>query len=121
MARTIDEVVTDARDLLSDTRAGNYRHSDVKIINAFNNALGEALRIRPDLFLAQNFVAPEYSTADLGQNPATAFPIDDQYYTALVQFAVGWIAMADDEFTLDGRAVVFVNAFRAKLLGVELK
>lgn len=70
-------------------------------------------RLRPDLFIEINYVIPEYTTADMGET----FPIELQFYNPVVQFVTGFTELADDEFTVDGRAATLLTAFKHQLIG----
>lgn len=115
MAKTVNDVVTEARVLLHDTEAQLYRYATGDLVAYLNNALLEARRIRPDLFaeyLGQE--VPSYTAADL----SALFPIDDMFFPAFVFYVVGWAEMRDDEFAVDGRAVALMTQFSSKLLMV---
>lgn len=114
MAATIAEVITRSRELLSDTTQP-YRYSDVRLIGIVNASFRETKRIRPDLLLSQSFVTPEFVEADA--TGVTAFPIDDQYMNAIINFVVGYTELSDDEFTVDGRANTMMLTFRSQLTG----
>lgn len=112
---TIAEVVLSARYLLQDT-AVPYRFSDARLVGTFNGALRETFRLRPDLFLATSYVIPSYTEADLAA--LTVFPLEDQWYNAVVEFIVGYTELSDDEFTLDGRAASLLAAYKRQLTGM---
>lgn len=109
---TLSDLVTEVREFLQD-EVVPYRFSDDRIYRLLNNAFGEAYRIRPDIFIGVDFVLPSYTSAD----SATDFPLDRQYFPAFVDFVVGTIEMADDEFTVDGRATAMLNIFQSRLGG----
>lgn len=109
---TLSDLVTEAREFLQD-EVTPYRFSDDRIYRIINNAFAEAYRIRPDIFIGVNFIIPMYTPAD----SATDFPLDRRYFPAFVDFVVATIEMADDEFTVDGRASTMLNIFQARLGG----
>lgn len=113
---TIADLLNDARYVLQDSTVP-YRHTDDRMVKTLNSALREAFRLRPDLFLSAGFVIPEYTTADLTSPPS--FPLEEQWYTAFVDFIVGYIELSDDEFTIDGRAVAMLNMFKKQLTGLS--
>lgn len=116
MARTTAELYAQVRDLIQDTRLP-YRHEDAKLERFYTNALSEALRIRPDLFQSVGYqVSSSITKASLNY----PFPIDAQYFPCVVDYIVGIIESGDDEFSVDGRAMQSMRAFRAALLGAEL-
>lgn len=112
MSWTIADVLTEARNILSDTREP-YRYTDARLILALNQAFAETKRLRPDLFISVNFVLPSYTVSDTAQ----AFPIDEMYFPTVVDYVVGRQAFADDEFTLDGRAAAFFQKWQGNLIG----
>lgn len=116
MSRTSADLFAQVRDLLQDTRPP-YRHADAKLERFYGNALHEVLRVRPDLYMQEGYsVAPNAARVNMNY----PFPIDEQYFAPVVDYMVGVIESGDDEFSLEGRAVQSMKAFRAALLGVEL-
>ena len=128
-ARTIDQIVQQARTLLQDTQetaAASYRYSDQDLVDNFNGAMIEARRARPDLFLAYGLRTPLplYTLTDLG-NPAadppvasTAFPLDEQFFMSCVYYVVGRAELREDTFSDNSRAVTLMNKFISQLLTV---
>lgn len=116
MSRTTAELYAQVRDLVQDTRIP-YRHEDAKLERFYGNALSEALRIRPDLFQRVGYQVASSTVKATLNHP---FPIDDQYFPCVVDYMVGIIESGDDEFSVDGRAMQSMRAFRAALLGAEL-
>lgn len=119
MAWTIADAITQARQIVQDTREASYRHSDEKLIGYFNSAVHDARKLRPDIFLTGSTASlwetiPLYSTTDL--TDLTPFPLDPQYFTAVVDYIAGYIGMEDDEYSVDGRAAALVNRFAQKLV-----
>lgn len=113
MAQTIADAVTQVRDIVQDSKLP-YRNSDTIIFQYLNSALSDVHRHRPDLFIgALDEAFTLYTEADIDE----PFPIDHTYFTAIVDFIVGMIAMRDDEFVADGRAEIVLNRFIAKLKG----
>lgn len=120
MARTIPDVITEARKLLQDTRASSYRYSDAYLIGLLNLALQEIYRLRPDAFIGcctdEDIAVPTYVEADAADNTKT-FPIDAIFFLATVYHIVGNAQLADDEFADDNRAIVLLRSFRDMLVG----
>lgn len=111
MARTIQQVITEARGYLQDT-VEEYRYSDDSLIVYLNNAILETRRIRPDAFVnAYDAAIPQFTTADL----AADLPIDSQFYTAIAYFVAGSASLQDDEHVVDSRATGLLALFSAKL------
>lgn len=125
MAKTYQNLVTEARELLQDTDATLQRYDDATLLNFLNRAMQEAGRIRPDafydLYSANSLNIPEVvaSGAGAGQvNLSANFGIEMQFYTPLVSYVVAVAEITDDEYTVDGRAALLLQHFRNTLLGV---
>jgi hypothetical protein len=106
---TVSDYIQDARTLLLD-RIAPYRYDDVSLLVAFNLALLEGRRVRPDLFIFKygNHV-PSYSAVD-GQK----VHIEPQFRKAFV-YLMGSHALArDQEDIQDARS----NAFMAVGMGI---
>ena len=115
MAKTVNDVVSEARILLNDTDPQLYRYSTADLVTYLNNALLEMRRIRPDAFRAYiGESTPSYTTTDL----SSAFPVSEIFFTQCVFYVTGMAELRDDEFTVDGRAVTLMTQFSAKLLTV---
>lgn len=114
MAWTIVDAVDLTRNLLQD-QSTPYRHSDAKLVSYYNHALLEANRLRPDLFLATSGSVTKYTEADI--TAETAFPVTDFYITPVSEYMAGLAALEDDEFAVDGRAVVLLQTYRRALTG----
>ena len=112
MPWTIADAVDLARNLLQD-QTEDYRHTDDKLVSYYNHALIETNRIRPDLFLQTAGVVTKYTSADISAE--TAFPIVDFYITPVADYIAGMAELEDDEFAVDGRAVVLMQVFKAAL------
>jgi hypothetical protein len=124
MPWTIKDAIDQARDHIQDTREDCERHSDAKLIRFFNSAIADARKLRPDLFLP-NISDPVdlYTVADLGDPDAlptpiesTAFPLDPMYFTAVTEYVAGLVGVGDDEFAVEGRAILLLNRFSQKLI-----
>lgn len=110
---TISDVITQAREIVQDVDSD--RHTDEKLVGYLNNAIADARRLRPDLFLPDTSVAiiTQYTAADLASPPD--FPIEMTYFTAVVEYIAGFVGLGDDEFAQDNRAVALLNRFAQKL------
>lgn len=126
MAKTLDDLLGDIRQMLQDKRLP-YRYDDATLLDRVNTAFRETKRIRPDAFIlgtpgvdeVTTTDPPTYTTADLGVTPTpTAFPIDEIFYQPIVFHTVGTIELGDDQFAVDNRAMTLLAAFRASLIGV---
>lgn len=111
---TIANVITQARRQLQDNRVP-YRHEDEELVDNFNNAVREAYRVRPDLFLPLGYTYVTYTTGDL----ALAFPLSDFLIPQFVSYVVGFSELSDDEFATDGRAMALLTKFSVELLSTS--
>lgn len=107
---TVQDYIDHARVLLQDTIV-EYRYPDADIVNALNQGLLEARRIRPDIFLGRFAALPSYSSG----SPATAVVVDAQYRMTLLFYVVGMIQLRDEEPTSDARASAFLSKFVAQM------
>jgi hypothetical protein len=113
MSFTIDYVIGRAREILQDDAKDRY--SDDRLLNALNIAIASMQRVRPDIpELWSDIVRYPYSGADLGGT--TLIPVHQQYMESLVAFVAGWAELADDEFTVDGRASVLMTRFTSQMM-----
>lgn len=123
--KTLDDLVAEIRILINDSDALGYRFTQAQVIQKINTGLREVYRYRPDAYVgnfSQGILSANapmtYTTADLGLNPATAFPLDDRlFFGPLVLYVVGMLDLTDDEFADDNRAMTVLNAFRNELIG----
>lgn len=123
--KSLDDVVTEARQIINDT-VTPYRWSNDWLISNFNTALRELYRYRPDAFIGNftqgaltNNPIPTYDAeTDLAQDPPTPLPVDDRlFFDALMLFVTGRTELSDDEFADDNRAMTLTTAFRNMLIG----
>lgn len=113
MARTVQDLITEARSYIQDTEAGSYRYTDADLVNYLNNAILEIRRVRPDAFYgAYDDPTPQFTTSTLTSN----FPLDEQFFFPTAHFIAGSAALRDDEHTVDARAIGLLNSFTSKLL-----
>lgn len=125
MAKTYQDVVTEARVLLQDTDGTSYRYEDATLLAIYNRGLQALARIRPDacydLYDDNALGVPELveSAPGAGQTAWTAtFGLEMQFFNPLVHYIVGMAEIVDDEYTVDGRAALLLNQFKADLIGV---
>jgi hypothetical protein len=118
VAKTYQNLLDEAREILQDTDSDGYRYSDTILLNTLNRGLQELGRIRPDAywitFDTEDIQIPELATGDLG----TTFPISMQFFAPLVSFVCAWCEVLDDEFTVDGRAGMLLQSFKSQVLGL---
>lgn len=108
----LSDLIEQAREIVQD-EVEPYRYSDVRLYRTLNTAFTEAYRIRPDLFVGLDFVIPYVAPADSGDT----FPLDQQFYLAFVDFVVATVEFSDDEWTIDNRAMAFLQMFTTRLGG----
>lgn len=117
MAKTYENSVDEAREILQDT-VEPYRYSDASLLNILNRALQSIARIRPDAywdtFSGSDIVVPEITSITLTDN----FPLPMQFYAPVVNFIVAWAEVLDDEFTQDGRAGLLMQQFKMEVMGL---
>lgn len=112
---TVADYMSSARQLLQD-EVSPYRYSDTDLVLALNLAIGEARRIRPELFQSYFFTdLPSYSTA----SPSADVDVPDEYRAAFLYYIVAHNQLADQEDTTDARTSMLLTAFRAKLTSMQ--
>ncbi len=125
MAKTYQDVVTEARVLLQDTDSTGYRWSNTVLLAIYNRALQALARIRPDacydLYDNNSLNVPELveSSPGSGQTAWTDnFGLEMQFFNPLVHYVVGMAEVVDDEYTEDGRAQLLLGQFKANIVGL---
>lgn len=138
MAKTWQNLITEARDTLQDTRAP-YRYPDTLLLSLLNQGLQELGRIRPDAFwdrfvdgdiLIPEVVAvdalPDTDTetisltedAQVALSAEVATDISMQFYNPVLFYVIGRTELVDDEFSSDGRAMAMLGQFKTTVLGL---
>ena len=118
MARTVSDLISRVRQVLQDEDQNGYRYPTANVVGYLNDAVLEARRLRPDLFIGKyRKDLPQVST-----NPSTDYstvflPLPDTYFTAAVGFVAGSLEFRDDEFAVDGRAVYLRDSLSKILMG----
>lgn len=125
MAKTYQNLITEARELLSDTKTSTERYTNTTLINVLNRGLQDLGRLRPDafyaLFLNNSLNVPEIvESAPTGSQVVwtDAFGIEMQFFSPLVTYVTAVAEIVDDEYTTDGRAGLLLNQFRLSTLGL---
>lgn len=125
MAKTYQDVVTEARVLLQDTDSASYRYSNATLLAIYNRGLQAIGRVRPDalydLYSANNLNVPELveSGAGAGQtNWTDTFGLEMQFFNPLVAYVTGVAELSDDEYAEDGRAMAMLQSFKLELIGI---
>lgn len=118
MARTYQNLIDEAREILQDTDEDAYRWSETHLLNTLNRGLQELGRIRPDAyydtFTTDDIVVPEVTDATLGDT----FPIPMMFYAALVMYIAGMAELIEDEFATDGRAITLITQFKQQVISL---
>jgi hypothetical protein len=134
---TITAYVAQARGLLQDA-IEPYRYTDDQVIDAFNVAMDEIARIRPDIFLDLKYqrplrvgdtgdgMPPAYTTADISVTggvyditKGTVAPIPTKYFMPVNWYIYGWLQFHDVADTQDQRAQAFIQKFQSQLMTVS--
>lgn len=127
MAKTYQDVVTEARVLLQDTDSTSYRYSNVNLLAIYNRALQALGRVRPDACYdlfdtdTNSLDVPELveSGAGAGQTNWTVnFGLEMQFFNPLVSYIVGVTEIIDDEYSEDGRAALMLQSFKMEVIGL---
>lgn len=125
MAKTYQDIITEARVLLQDDDSDSYRYSNTALIAMLNRGLQALARIRPDacydLYDDNSLNVPELveSSPGTGQVIWTAsFGIEMQFFNALIHYVTGMAEIVDDEYTVDGRASMLLGQFKANVMGL---
>lgn len=111
MARTVGNLLTQAREILNDS-AGE-RYTTAQLVSYLNDAVQEARSLRPDLFIG----AYDVPIVDLtASDTAEDFPLTHQFFVAAMYYVTGRAELRDDEFAVDGRAMTLMQALKSKLV-----
>jgi len=107
---TASDLVNQIRTILQDVdfSSEQYRYSTDSIVTNINQGFIEMYRMRPDIFLTNGFVIPQYDVGHL----SNAVNIEMQYIPALIYYAVGLTQARDDEQNQDARALGFLKVFQ---------
>jgi hypothetical protein len=111
---TVQDYVTDIRTLLQDV-VQPYRYDDPSLLTAFNVALLEGRRVRPDLFVySHHSKVPSFKTVD-----NTEVNIEPMFRLAFVFAGASHAIMRDQEDVQDQRATSFNAMFTEMLTGIK--
>jgi hypothetical protein len=119
-----------------------FRYPDSTVVAAFNNAISDAQRLRPDIFLdlkyqrpltkgdiSDGFPSSYYNLSDLIYQPdgvtvdptkGTIVPIPSKITEAVVWYMAGQLQLYDVNDTSDQRAQAFFTKFSQELLSVAV-
>jgi hypothetical protein len=118
MSRMVSDLLDRVRQVLQDQDQNGFRYPTSDLVGYLNDAVTEAARIRPDIFIGgytKNL--PQVTTLGGTDYSTVKIPLPDTYFTSLVGYVAGFAEMRDDEFAVDGRASTFLNSFTQKLMG----
>jgi hypothetical protein len=112
---TVQDFVDRARVLLLD-QVEPYRYLTTDLVDALNEGILEARRLRPDLLKSYfRSSLPDFNTGAM----SAAVPIDPQYRVAFVYYICGNAQLRDEENTQDNRAAAFLNKFVAQMTSIQ--
>lgn len=113
--RTVKDYIDDSRTLLQDTILPP-RYDDASLLVAFNTALLEGRRLRPDLFVyAYPHGVPHFPTVDANMD----VNIEGPFRMAFVFGTCAHALARDQEDVQDARAATFMGVFNDLLIGVR--
>jgi len=108
MSVLVSDMITRVRETVQDKDGDRY--SDDRIIGAINLGVLDTRRGRPDLFIGRFDVpTPQYAAG------TDEFDLPEIMIPPIVAYVVGWIEMANDEHSDDGRAVAMMKKHAADL------
>jgi hypothetical protein len=107
----IDKARVYLQDLPLEGETDGVRYLNAELLGYIDDGVKLAFGLRPDLFLGSFVTGPTPVTA-LG----TTIPLPDVYLEALGYYVAGRGELRDDEFAVDGRAVMFIKSWESKLL-----
>lgn len=120
MSYMVSDLLNRVRQVLQDQDQNNYRYPTSDLIGYLNDAVTEAKRIRPDLFIGTyNKTRAFVSDVPTTDYSTVVFPLPDSCFTPAVGYVVGFTEIRDDEFSDDGRAMTFLASFTQKLMGAS--
>jgi len=112
---TFQAITDEARVLLNDQIIDANtitRYTESQLLGYARQALVEARRVRPDLFLSNLTGAfPAFAATDI-------VPLPEEYHVCLTDYVTHRAELRDDEFAVDGRAAGLYQKFKAGLMGV---
>jgi hypothetical protein len=104
----VSDLIFQTREVLQDM-AGD-RYTDDRIIRALNLGVLDLRRVRPDVFIGRYHEPTFQATL-----PGEVFPLPSEIVPSLIKYMAGWVELADDEYTNDGRAAALLGAFGTDL------
>lgn len=111
---TVTDYINDVRTLMLDT-VSPYRYDDTSLLTAFNTAILEGRRLRPDLFVFHHRDKVPYFAA----NNSEPFNMEAPFRLAFVYGTAAHAFARDQESVEDERANAFMGMFYEMLTGVK--
>jgi hypothetical protein len=125
VAKTYANLILESREMLQDTDIDDPRYTDSTMLNILNRGLQDLSRIRPDitytLFVNNSLEVPEIVETAPGAGQVIwtdPFGLEMQFYPTMLSYIVGVAEITDDEYTEDGRAALFMQAFHNNAIGI---
>lgn len=119
--KTLNDIISEARQHLQDTRVGSYRYTDAELVALTNSAFLRVRSLRPDVFMSSidspRITQPAYVEADLAAVTPIEFPLEEHFFLPVVSLLTGLAQLRDDEFAVDGRAAAMIANAEKMLLG----
>lgn len=109
MARTVKDVVDRAGITLQDKSGTRYLTSE--LVGYLIDGLHVVRTLRPDLFIG-GFGTPLPDTLAL----TDTLPVPDHLFSRLADYVAGSAELRDDEFALDGRAMMLRESLAKQLV-----
>lgn len=119
MGYKVSDLLDRVRQVLQDQDQGRgFRYPTSDLVGYLNDAVSEAKRLRPDMFVGTFQTSRTFVPTDPSTDFTTVdFPLPETCFSACVGYVAGWAEIRDDEFAVDGRAMTFITAFTQKLIG----
>jgi hypothetical protein len=112
---TFQQIIDEARVILNDQVIDSNtvtRYTEAQLLGYIRQAVIEARRVRPDLFMSNLTAAfPPFAVTD-------TVPVPEEYHLCLSDYAAHRAELRDDEFAVDGRASTLFQKFKSGLMGV---
>jgi len=109
MARTVQQVFDRVATILQDKQFARYTVDELSTLVV--DGIEQARTLRPDLFIGQYSVPLPDAVA-----PTDTIPLPDHIFAGLCYYVAGNAELRDDEFAVDGRAMVLKEAYTKKLV-----
>lgn len=101
------------KDFLTGLAAGPFRYSDAFLYGFATEAMTEARRVRPDLFLG--WLRKPLPVFEPTTDADTPFPISDKYYAGYVSYMVGRAMQRDGDVGKDSNSAAYVANYLTQL------